>query len=302
MLLAPAIAWLLICVVVPAGLTVLTSFWSVVSYRVAAVWQLGNYEKIFSDPLYSDTLVRTVLIAATVGIITACASVPLAWTIVFRMRRRRLLALGVVVMSLWIGYLLRLYGWRLFFGSHGFVNGVLQSLGLIDHPIDALIFNDFSVIVGLVHLALPFAFIPIYLAFERLPPTLLEASQDLGANRRRTAMSVVWPIVGDSIVAGATFGFIISFGDYFAPTFLGAPSSALIGNIASAQFGAAINWPLGSALGVVMVVVILLVLAVPRLLEGAFTNVARRRSLRERERALADAYVVNPQAQSGNGR
>ena len=286
LLLAPALTWMTLCVLVPAGITVLTSFWSTAYYKVVHDWNLDNYKTVLTDPLYYDTLVRTIVIAAIVGVVAAALSVPLAWTIVFKMRRRRLLALGVVVMSLWIGYLLRIYGWRLFFGSHGVVNGALESLGLIDKPIDALLFTDFTVVVGLVHLAIPFAFVPIYLAFERLPRETLEAASDLGANRMRTNLFVVAPIVGDAVLAGFSFGFIISFGDYFAPTFLGGPSSALIGNIASAQFGAALNRPLGSAIGVTMVVIIMLVLALPQVVLRIGRSVARRRAEEEREAAL----------------
>jgi spermidine/putrescine transport system permease protein len=195
-------------------------------------------------------------------------------------------------MSLWIGYLLRIYGWRLFFGSEGVVNGALQQLGITDEPIRALLFTDFTVVVGLVHLALPFAFIPIYLAFERLPREVLEAGSDLGANRRRTAIYVVLPIVGNSIVAGVTFAFIISFGDYFAAPFLGAPSSSLIGNIATAQFGAALNRPLGSAIAVIMIVVMALVLILPQLALRLGARLSRRRRERERDAALRDVTAA----------
>lgn len=283
-----------LCVLLPAGITLLTSFWSTVYYDVEPLWNIDNYLTVLTDPLYNETLLRTVVMASIVGIATAALSIPLAWTIVFKMRKHRLFALGVVVMSLWIGYLLRVYGWRLFFGSEGVVNGALERLGIIDEPIRALLFTDFTVVVGLVHLALPFAFIPIYLAFERLPREVLEAGSDLGANRRRAAAFVVAPIVGNAVLAGASFGFIISFGDYFAAPFLGAPSSSLIGNIATAQFGSALNRPLGSAIGVIMVVVIALVLIVPQLLLGAASRVSRRRRERERDAALGAIGLTAP--------
>jgi spermidine/putrescine transport system permease protein len=290
---------MMLCVLLPAGVTLVTSLWKAVYYDVEPIWNLENYRTVLTDPLYNETLIHTIVVAGIVGLLAAALSIPLAWTIVFKMRRHRLLALGVVVMSLWIGYLLRIYGWRLFFGSEGVVNGALEGLGLIDEPIRPLLFTDFTVVVGLVHLALPFAFIPIYLAFERLPRELLEAGSDLGANRRRAAMFVVLPIVGNSIVAGITFGFIISFGDYFAPPFLGAPGSSLIGNIAQAQFGSALNRPLGSAIGVVMVVVIALVLILPQLAVRQAGKLARRRRERERDAALRDIELAAGQAPSG---
>jgi spermidine/putrescine transport system permease protein len=274
-LLGPALMWMALFVLVPAVITVITSFWGVVNYRVAHVWQVDNYTRLIQDPLYYTTLARSLEKAAITGVIAAALSIPLAWTIVFRIRRRRLFALGIVVMALWMGYLLRAYGWRLVFGADGVVNTILQSLGLTHHPLSFLLFNDFAVIVVLVHLSLPFAFVPIYLAFERLPRALLDASSDLGATRARTATHVVLPIVGNSIWAGATFAFIISFGDYFAPQLVGAPSSAMIGNIATSQFGAAVNWPFGDAIGVAMVAVVFFALVVPFLLYRAFSMLRR---------------------------
>lgn len=263
LLLAPAGVSVLLLVVVPGAIAVVTSFWGVENYRVARKWQLGNYEQIFSNEIYYRTLIRTFVLASITGVVAAAMSVPLAWTIVHKVKRYRLALLGLVVMALWMGYLLRVYGWRLFFGAEGVINTALTRVGLIDEPLTFLIFSDFAVVVALIHLALPFAFIPIYLAVERLPRNLLDAASDLGANRTRAAVFVVLPIIGSSIWAGATFAFIVSFGDYFTPIFLGAPNSAFIGNIAVNQFGAAINWPLGAAIGVVMVCVVLGALAVP---------------------------------------
>ena len=218
LLLAPAVTWIAIFVVVPAAITVITSFWSIVNYRVAHVWTLHNYGQIFHNSLYYDTLLHTVEKAAITGVVAATLSLPLAWTIVFHIRRRRLFALGLVVIAMWMGYLLRAYGWRLVFGDQGVINVTLEKVGLTDHPLSFLLFNDFAVIVVLVHLSLPFAFIPIYLALERLPPDLLDAASDLGANRRRSLLYVVRPIVGNSVWAGATFAFIVSFGDLFRST------------------------------------------------------------------------------------
>jgi spermidine/putrescine transport system permease protein len=199
------------------------------------------------------------------------------------------------VIALWMGYLLRAYGWRLVFGEEGVINVTLEKLGLVHHPLNFLLFNDFAVIVVLVHLSLPFAFMPIYLALERLPRDLLDASSDLGANRTRTAVNVVAPIIGNSVWAGATFAFIISFGDYFAPQLVGGPGSTMIGNIAASQFGAAVNWPFGDAIGVVMVLIVFLALVIPVLVWRLVPMLWRRLAGR-RDRLAAPVMVGDTSA------
>ena len=266
LLIGPAALWLAVFVIAPLGMTMITSFWRIVNYRLSVDWNTDNYADFFNNSLYYDTLLRTLAVAAIAGVIAAVMSIPLAWVIVFKIRRGRVAVLGLVVMAMWIGYLLRIYGWRLVFGAEGVVNTALGKLGLVDQPVGFLLFSDFALVVALVHLSLPFAFIPIYLALERLPPDYLDAASDLGANRRRSFLLVALPIVGNAIWAGATFAFVISFGDYFSAILVGAPDSALIGNLAASQFGTTVNWAFGAAIGVLLVIVVFAALALPPLM------------------------------------
>jgi spermidine/putrescine transport system permease protein len=143
------------------------------------------------------------------------------------------------------------------------LNGILMGLGIVHHPVNAFLFNNFSVILALTHLCTPFALVPIFAVMEQIPRALHSAAGDLYAPRARTFWHVTLPLAAHGILAGASFAFILSFGDYYAPALIGGPGDSLIGNIASSEFGASFQWPLGAALGLVMFGVVMLVLAIP---------------------------------------
>jgi spermidine/putrescine transport system permease protein len=173
---------------------------------------------------------------------------------------------GTVVIALWMGYLLRIFGWRIALGRAGVINTVLMEIGVIDHPFSFLVFSRFAVILAQTHLAMPFAFIPIYSAMERLSPATMQAASDLYASRARSLLHVELPLISAGLITGAMFAFVLAFGDYFAPALVGAPSNVTIGTIAADQFGQAFNWPLGAAIGVVMTVTVLVAIGLPDLL------------------------------------
>jgi spermidine/putrescine transport system permease protein len=125
------------------------------------------------------------------------------------------------------------------------------------------------VVIALTHLATPFALMPIYATFEQVPKALHEAAADLGAGPFRTAWLVTLPLTLHGIVAGAAFAFILAFGDFLAPLLVGGPDGIMISNVAASQFGSAFQWPLGSAIAVIMFLVVVVVLLLPTLVERA---------------------------------
>ena len=264
-LLGPALAWVLALIVAPGVLAFLMSFWraDAQNFVIIREFSLNNYARIFEKTLYYGVLLKTIRIAATVMVCTLALAIPLAYTIAFKVRRHKPLWYAMVVVALWMGYVIRAYAWRILFGNFGIINTFLLDLGLIREPLAFLLFNPFTVIVALTHLATPFALMPIYATLEQIPRELHEAAADLGAGRWRTFVEVTLPLSLHGIIAGAAFAFILSFGDFFAPVLLGGADSIMVANVVASQFGVAYQWPLGTALALLMFLVVILVLAVP---------------------------------------
>ena len=138
-------------------------------------------------------------------------------------------------------------------------------MDLTNHPVEFFLYSPFAVILTLTHIYTPFTFLPIYASLEHVPRNLLEASHDLGATPLKTFWRVIFPLSIPGVLAGATFAFVLSLGDFLAPLLVGGPSGIMISNIVVSLFGAAYNWPLGAAISLCMLVlVVVLLFAVER--------------------------------------
>src|ERR1700722_19374112 len=127
-------------------------------------------------------------------------------------------------------------------------------------PLQFLLYSPFAVVLTLTHIYTPFTFLPVYAAMEHIPRNLVEASHDLGASRMQTFWRVILPLSIPGVLAGATFAFVLSFGDFLAPLLLGGPNGIMISNIVVSLFGAAYNWPLGAAISFCMLLLVLALL------------------------------------------
>jgi spermidine/putrescine transport system permease protein len=191
---------------------------------------------------------------------------PLAYYLSFHAGRRKELLYQLVIIPLWVSYLVRGYAWKTILGSDGVLNGFLQYLHITREPVSFFLYSPFAVILMLTHIYTPFVFLPIYASLEHIPRSLIEASQDLGANRRDTFLRVILPLSIPGLLAGATFAFVLSLGDFLAPLLVGGPSATMIATIVQSLFGAAYDWPLGAALSVcILLITISLLFAGERL-------------------------------------
>jgi spermidine/putrescine transport system permease protein len=229
---------------------------------------LENYARLFGTPLYPRTILFSAGIAARVTLASLLLAYPLAYLLAFKVRRHKNLLYMAVIIPLWVSYLVRAYAWKIILGQEGILNGFLRSVGLIDEPLAFLLYSKWAVMIALVHIYTPFTLMPIYAVLESIPATLKEASQDLYADRWRTFRHVVLPLSLPGVVAGCTFAFVLSMGDFIAPSLLGGNDSALmVSNLVVSLFGVAYNWPLGAAVSVVMLVMTLTLLSLARKLE-----------------------------------
>jgi spermidine/putrescine transport system permease protein len=244
----PPLLWVGLFLLLPYALMLAHSFWLVRDGILVHHWNLSNYQKLFSNPIYFEVLFRTMRIAASVTLLSVALGYPLAYYLSFHSGPRKELLYQLVIVPLWVSYLVRGYAWKTILGSDGVLNGFLQYLHITREPVSFLLYSPFAVVLMLTHIYTPFVFLPIYASLEHIPRPLVEASHDLGAGPRSTFFRVILPLSLPGLIAGATFAFVLSLGDFLAQLIVGGPSGTMIANIVSSLFGAAYDWPLGAAI------------------------------------------------------
>src|SRR3979411_711174 len=186
----PPLLWVGLFLLLPYALMFVHSFWAVHDGVLVHQWNLHNYATLFSKPIYVDVLLRTMRIAASVTLCSLLLGYPLAYYLSFHSGARKDLLYQLVIVPLWVSYLVRGYAWKTSLGSEGVLNGFLQYLHLTHEPVASLLYSPFAVVLMLTHIYTPFVFLPIYAALEHIPRPLLEATPDLGENRRATLFRV----------------------------------------------------------------------------------------------------------------
>jgi spermidine/putrescine transport system permease protein len=234
-------------------------------------WTLSNYQRLFGTAVYPATIGFSAKIAFSVTALSLLLAFPLAYLLAFKVKRHKNLMYMAVIIPLWVSYLVRAYAWKTILGQEGILNGLLTQLGLIREPLEFLLYSKWAVIIALTHIYTPFTLMPIYAVLEAIPASLKEASQDLYASRFQTFFHVILPLSLPGVLAGSTFAFVLSMGDFVAPQLLGGPDSALmVSNVVVSLFGVAYNWPLGAAMSVVVLALVIALLTLANALERRF--------------------------------
>jgi spermidine/putrescine transport system permease protein len=231
--------------VAPLVYFLIISFWSVRSRIMRPDFTLKNYIATWTD--YGGTLGNTVLLALAIAVTTTLLAFGFAYVIRFRAGRFANALLFLTLITLFGGYLVKIYAWKSILGRDGILNLALINLGVIDEPLDALIYSANGIVITLTYFLLPFAVLPIYSNMRSIRDVTLEASRDLGAGPWRTLRNVVVPQCERGILVAFMFTFLISVGDYVTPRFVGG-GAAMMGNFIEAQFSFGFNWPMGSAM------------------------------------------------------
>jgi spermidine/putrescine transport system permease protein len=266
------VAWVVCTLLLPYALLLAHSFWRLDNGTITHQLTLDNYRRLFGTALYPATIFYSAGVALRVTVFSLLLAYPLAYLLAFKVRRHRTLLFMAVIIPLWVSYLIRAYAWKIILGQQGILNGVLMAAGLTHEPLSALLYSRSAVVVALTHIYTPFALMPIYAVLESIPASLREASADLYAGRWRTFWHVVVPLSLPGVLAGCTFAFVLSMGDFLAPQLLGGSDSALmVSNLVWSLFGVAYNWPLGAAVSVVMLALTLLILWVATRLEARWS-------------------------------
>ncbi|QPC94229.1 ABC transporter permease [Mesorhizobium sp. INR15] len=237
---------------------------------LGAGFSLANFATVVSDPLYWTVTLRSLVIAALVTLATVVTAYPVAYYLAFHAGRRRGLLLFLVTLPFWTSYLLRVFAWKIVLAYNGVLNSALIESGIWSEPTLAFLNTPAAVVVTLAHAYAPFAILPIYVALETIPKSLLEAASDLGARPFTSFRRVVLPNSMPGVLAAALVVFVPTVGDYVTPALVGGPASTMIGTLIQAQFGKANDWPFGAALSVAVMLVILAVVLVVRFADRRF--------------------------------
>jgi spermidine/putrescine transport system permease protein len=217
---------------------------------------LRYYEQVF-DQIFLRVFLRSLALASATTTLCLLIAYPMAYYIAVKAVRYRNFLLLLVIMPLWVTFLLRAYALLTLLGPEGFVNGVLLSLGLIQQPL-FLIYNETSVLIGMVYSYLPLAILPLYSTLVRLDKTVIEASRVLGAGPLKTFFKVTLPISRPGVFAAVLLTFIPAAGEFIVPSLLGGPNEVYVGTLIYNAFLAARNWNWGAAMSIVYISVVLL--------------------------------------------
>jgi spermidine/putrescine transport system permease protein len=270
-LLLPSAAWLFLFFVVPMlGMVILSLRPDMRGgpFRLGWMPTPKHYQNIIAGDIYLPLLWLSIRVAFIVALIATLLAYPLAYFLVFHAGRRAPLLLTLAILPFWTSYLLRIIAWKTILGSHGLINNLLIYLGMVEEPVRILLYSRLAVTVTLVYVWLPFIALPIYASLQRINPSLLEAAAILGASPWRSFTRVTLPLSLPGVLAGFFMVFIPTVGEYITPLLVGGTRSTLYGNIIDLYFGDGVNWPLGSAMSVVMLAgVLLLTLIVSRLVD-----------------------------------
>ena len=264
----PVILWLILIVIIPVLLMLIMSFRMKSGYEVTGNLTFQNYLTFFRDSMYWRMLLKSFRMAFTVALTAIIVSYPIAYFVSRILKKGRNFLFMLIIIPLWVSYLVRIIAWRTILGNSGVLNTILMKLHIIKEPLSIFLYNNFSVILTLTYIAIPFVFIPLYTSLEKIPNNLVEAAKDLGASDYHVFGSVILPLSAPGLITGFMLSFIIALGDYIIPQQLGGKAGLMFGNIVWSQFGFASNWPLGSALGFILFTVAAIILAITQRFSG----------------------------------
>jgi spermidine/putrescine transport system permease protein len=253
--LVPTGVWYALFMAIPLGILAVISLWRVEDYNIIAEWTLDNYAEVLGAPVYSTVLLKSLKIALIATVVSVVMAYVVAYVLAKKVGRGKFAWLFLVIVPFWTSYLLRAYAWMAILGNEGVINRSLLELGLITQPIEVLLYSQYSLTVGFVHIFFPFAVLSIYASLDKVEDNLILAARDLGANPLRAFREVTLPLSTPGVVAAILFVFLPTLGEYVTPKLLGGPSGTMIANLLVNQFGASMQWDIGSALAFILMAI-----------------------------------------------
>ena len=254
-LLSPALTSVTLLLIVPLMFIVVYSFWLRTATGADQVgFYLENWQEALTDPFYRDILLNTIKIAAITTVVCALMGYPAAYYIA-RSKGNKAILLLLLMLPFWISYIIRTMSWINILGVSGALNSALMTVGILDEPIQML-YNEATVILGLVHFLLPFMVLNVFVSLEGIDTNLEDAANSLGATKWEAFRQVTLPLSLPGLAAGGLLCFVLGAGTYITPLVLGGPTDAMFANLVFEAIITQLNWPLGSALSLMLLVVL----------------------------------------------
>jgi ABC-type spermidine/putrescine transport system permease subunit I len=225
-------------------------------------FSLEHYRHFFREPLYGFILVRTIRIAAYVTVICFLIGYPVAYFLAsLKNRKVSNLLMICVLLPFFTSILVRSYAWIVIFQTKGLINSLFLTLGIIERPL-SILYTEMAVIIGMVHIMLPFMILPVYSVLKNLDRNLLRAARNLGASAVKAFVRVTFPLSLPGVGAGVMFTFILSLGFFITPALLGGPKTLMISTLIEQQINRLLNWEFASAISVILLITTVIVVAV----------------------------------------
>jgi putative spermidine/putrescine transport system permease protein len=268
-LVSPAVLLYLACLILPLGVLLITSFTPYdPSGAVSQHWTLDNYAKALGDSFYLGVLIRTIRVALLTTALTLITGYPVAYHIHLVTGRMRAYLLLAVMAPLMVSVMVQAFGWVVVFGSGGALNFLLLKAGIIGHPLQ-LMYTETAVVIGLAHAYFPFMVIALLSRFDNIDSNLRLAAASLGANPRWVLWRIILPLSLPGMLAGSMIVFCLSASAFVTPTILGGTRMKGMAYVVWEQVTLVLNWPLGAAVGIVLLLITTGILMLyHRLLEG----------------------------------
>lgn len=250
----PGSAYFALLFLVPLAGLLAMSFFRLVDFDPVPAFVLSNYVEVLTTSIHVRLGLRTIQVAGILTVIVLLVSFPCAYVLNFVFRAKRQLLYFLILVSLFGGYIVRIYAWRSILGRQGVINQTLIGMGIIEEPIRYILNSMLAVGASLVNFLIPLGVLPIYAAMQNVSPHVIEAARDLGASRFRAARQIVLPLSMRGVRAATAFVFIATLGEWVTPRLLGGTNDLLIGNRIEFYFGQSLEWPQGAALAMTLMV------------------------------------------------
>jgi putative spermidine/putrescine transport system permease protein len=255
-LIAPGVLWMLLFLVLPMATMIYVSFWTQTTFKIEPILTTKSWVAFFTSETYIEALFTTVRVWLIVLAATLLVGYPTALFIGLFIRNKTLQTalLVVCVIPFWTSFLIRVLAWRPMLGTEGAVNILLMKMGVISQPIEALLYTDLSVIIGMTQIYCVFMVGPIAFMLSRIDPTIIEAARDLGAGFWRIFRTIILPLSMPGVVVGSIFVSVMVLGEFATSAALSGRKVNLLGNIIVTQVGS-LKWAFAAVVGVVLTVI-----------------------------------------------
>lgn len=256
---SPIAIWMLSFFIVPILLVIFVSFltrgqYGDIEYSITS----GNYTKLL-DPLYLKILENSLIISVSTTALCLLLGYPFAYFIARAPKKYRLILLMLIILPFWTNSLVRTYAWIMLLRTEGIINTLLMNIGLISQPLQ-LLYTNSAVLIGMIYMMFPFMVLPLYSSIEKLDFSLLDAASDLGATPAKAFWKVTLPLTKSGIISGCLLVFVPTLGYFFIPDLMGGSKIVLISNLIKNQFLSARNWPFGSAVSVILIIIMFIMI------------------------------------------